>query len=189
MEIEIKARLTDHAGLIKKLSALGCVFTEPTVQDDTVFALRAGTVDEYLSNTVFLRIREQGDEVRLTAKAPRSTSREELVKHEYELVVNSAAEARALLQLMGYIPVVRTVKTRRKAHFNEYEICLDEVEGLGTFIELERIAEVTKADHIQREMMEFLISLGISPEQRVTKGYDILQLEAAEALQADADRA
>jgi adenylate cyclase, class 2 len=70
------------------------------------------------------------------------------------------------------------VKKRQTTHCDGYEICLDEVEGLGAFIELEKIAEEKDAGHIQKQMLEFLISLGISPDDQVKKGYDILMLES-----------
>jgi adenylate cyclase class IV len=43
-------------------------------------------------------------------------SAEVLVKHEHEIVADSAEQARAILELMGLKPAVRTVKVCRTGH-------------------------------------------------------------------------
>ena len=178
MEIEVKARIADTSSVIGKLTSLGCVFSEPVTQDDMVYVEKTGSLDDFLSNDVFLRIRIQNDgKVVLTAKRPLKKSAEVLVKHECEVTVDSAFQAQGILELMGYSQTVRVKKVRQKAHHGAYEICIDDIEGLGSFIELEQIDEESKAEEIQKGMLDFLLSLGISPEQQVKKGYDILMLE------------
>ncbi len=182
MEIEVKAKVLDMPNLKGKLEALGCVFTEPVTQDDAVFARKTGSLETFLSNDVFLRIRVQNNgRIILTAKRPINKSAETLVKDEHEVVVDSADEAKRILELAGFVEALRLKKTRQTAHYKEYEICLDEVEGLGTFIELEKMAEESAAAEIQRSMFLFLESLGVSPGDQVKKGYDILLLEKASA--------
>lgn len=178
LEIETKARLVEREAVMQKLESLGCVLGEPKTQDDTVFAAKTATLEEFLSNDVFLRIRIQdGQKVVLTAKKPVRKSAEVLVKHEHETVVESAEQTRAILELMGLVPVVRTVKVRRTGHVGTYEVCIDDIEGLGSFIELEVMGDAENAERVQAEMGEFLASLGINASERVTKGYDILMLE------------
>ncbi len=177
-EIEVKARITDREAVREKLAALGCAFSNPITQDDTVYTVKVGTLEEFLSNDIFLRIRIQNDgRVILTAKKPVKKGAENLVKIEHEIIVSVAEEGQAILEMMGYQQAVRVKKTRQTAHFNDYEICLDDIEGLGSFIELEQMWESAEADGIQEKMFAFLMSLGISPEQQVKKGYDILMIE------------
>jgi adenylate cyclase class 2 len=179
MEIEIKARLQDKEAVMQKLVELGCVFSEPKTQDDMVWVEKMDSMDEWFSNTVFMRIRVQnGNKVILTAKIPKNIAGEgNLVKREHEVIVDSAEEARNILGMLGLKEGVRTVKTRRTADYNGYEICLDDVEGLGTFIEVEKIGADEDADQILAEMDKFLVTLGVPIENKVTKGYDILMLE------------
>lgn len=179
MEIEVKARLKDEQQVVEKLTQLGCAFSDVNTQDDMVWAERAGTLEEFLGNSVFLRIRIQnGDKVVLTAKKSKTKSGDgSLIKREHEVVVDSAEEARGILEMLGLKEVVRVVKRRRTAKYKEYEICIDEIENLGAFIEVEKIGGEEDAEHIQKEMTEFLGSMGISPEDKVSKGYDILMLE------------
>jgi adenylate cyclase class IV len=68
MEIEVKVKLRDRAATIEKLSALGCKFSDVKTQDDMVWVQKTGSLDDFLSNTVFLRIRIQnGEKIILTA--------------------------------------------------------------------------------------------------------------------------
>ena len=179
MEIEVKAKLRDKDFVVRKLTELGCGFSDVKTQDDMVWVEKTGSLDDYLSNEVFLRIRiENGGKIILTAKSPKGKSgNDSLVKHEYEVQVDSAEEARNILALMGFQEAVRVKKNRQTTHYNGYEICLDSVEGLGSFIELEKMSDVGSAASIQEEMMAFLKPLGIAPEDQVKKGYDILMLE------------
>lgn len=179
MEIEIKAKLRDKAAVMQKLTALGCEFSEPKTQDDMVWVKNMGDLPTFLGNDVFLRIRvEGGGKTILTAKKPKNIAGEgNLVKREHEVVVDSAEEARVILEMLGLKEAVRTIKTRQKALHAGYDICIDEVEGLGSFIEVEKIADEKDADKILEEMMEFLAPLGVSVEDKVTKGYDILMIE------------
>jgi len=180
MEIEVKAKLRNREEVVKKLIELKCEFSPVKTQDDIVWVEKTGSLEDFLSNKVFLRIRIQNDgKVILTAKSPKAKSgNESLVKREHEVVVSSADETRNILSMLGLQEAVRVIKKRQTTHCNDYEICLDDVEGLGSFIELEKIANETNAAQIQQEMMSFLQSLGIAPEDQVKKGYDILMIES-----------
>lgn len=178
MEIEVKVHLRDREAFVAKLKALGCELSEPKTQDDTVYVRKTGTVEDFISNDVFLRIRIQnGSKVIFTAKAPITKSAEELVKQEYETIIESVEQARGILKLAGFREAVHIVKTRRTAKCKGYEICIDDVDGLGAFVEVESITDDPDVRRVQKEMFDFLLSLGVSPEDQVKKGYDILMLE------------
>lgn len=174
-EIEVKAYLKDLEETIKKLSSLGCILSEPVRQVDTVYTKIVGNVGEYLKNDHFLRIREKSDgKIIFTVKKP--LSKTSLTKSEQEVEVKSAKELEEALFMMGYNRANKVIKLRRTTHFKEFEICIDEVEQLGSFIEIEKISE-EDVDIVRKELNEFLLSLDISPEDEVSKGYDIMAIE------------
>ncbi len=184
MEIEVKARVADSAALRTKLEGLGCVFSAPVVQDDTGFVRSVGSMEAFLGNDVFLRIRVQNDgRIIYTAKKPSRFAGDGLAKTEYEVQVNSAEELANILTLSGFVAAVRVRKSRQTAHYGNYEICLDDIEGLGSFIEVELMGEESEADAAQKGMWEFLETLGIGAEDQVRKGYDILALEREYGIQ------
>lgn len=60
-EIEIKAHVKDGTALIERLTTLGCVLGSATTQDDVVYTKKSGSMEEFLSNDLFLRVRKTPD--------------------------------------------------------------------------------------------------------------------------------
>ena len=172
-EIEVKAKVADFTQIIKKIQQLGCTLSDPIQQIDKNY-LRNGDkyedVDKH--NTPVLRIRWEKNQTFFTIKYKRTT---ELDNIEKEVIVSDGNELESMLQIMDYYAAMQINKVRRKTRYGEYEICLDQVEGLGSFIEVEKITE-EDAKKVQKELMEFLISLGIDKKSRIKHGYDMLLL-------------
>ena len=175
-EIEIKAYLKDEAKVIANLRNLGCELSAPIRQVDTVYTrIPANTLEEYLTNDHFVRIREKSDgKFIFTVKKP--LSKEVLTKAEHETQIMNNKELELALGLMGYKLASKVIKVRRTTNYKDFEICIDEVEKLGAFIEVERMSD-GDVDQVRKDLNEFLLSLGVSTEDEVRKGYDILEIE------------
>lgn len=176
-EIEIKAYLKNEAQVIRKLEELGCSLSQPIRQVDTVYTrIPANTLEEYLTNDHFVRIREKSDgKFIFTVKRP--LSKEVLTKAEHETGIVNNKELEKALFLMGYQVASKVIKIRKTAHYKDIEICIDEVEKLGAFIEVEKMSD-ENVDKVRQELHEFLFSLSVSTDDEVRKGYDILEIEA-----------
>ncbi len=173
-EVEVKAYLKNKEEVLQKLKELGCVLGESIRQVDTVYTEILGDVEEYLKNDHFVRIREKSDgRFIFTVKKPLSLK--VLTKAEHETEIKNPKEMEQALFLMGYQLSNKVIKNRRTAKHGEFEICIDEVEELGSFIEIEKMSE--DADTARRELNEFLSSLGISEKDQIHKGYDIMAIE------------
>ena len=70
----------------------------------------------------------------------------------------------------------KVTKVRQTTNVGEFEICIDEVEDLGSFIEIEKISD-EDSDAVRSELNDFLEILGVSASDEVHKGYDILIME------------
>ncbi len=174
-EIEVKAHLKNDDSVLEKIASLGCVLSEPVRQIDTVYTKIVGTVEDYLKNDHFVRIREKSDgRFIFTVKKPLSKS--VLTKAEHETEVKNAIELEQALFLMGYQIANKVIKLRRTTHHGDFEICIDDVEKLGHFIEVERMSE-GNVDSVRKELNEFLTSIGVPVEDEVHKGYDIMAIE------------
>lgn len=172
-EIEVKAKVTDLDGLLKKANLLGISFGDPIVQDDTTYETKLPKADP---NWNIFRIRKQDNKIILTMKYVASTRSRD--NHERETIVDSAEEVADMLERVGYTFGIRIYKQRRVAKYRDVEICLDEVKDLGSFIEVEKLAkEDADVDAIQSELWDILLALGIRPEDRVHSGYDTLMYE------------
>lgn len=180
-EIEVKAKVKDKEILIQALQNVGCELGNPIVQEDTVYVRNVGNLETFLANDYFLRIRECDDgSIYFTFKRPKSNrlpKQDSLDKVEHELKVDSKEACEGILQELGLSKQVYTKKTRRKAKWNGYEICFDEIDGLGVFIEIEKMAsDDEKMEDVERELLNRLVSFGVDPNDRIMQGYDILTI-------------
>lgn len=171
-EIEVKAKVADTAAVRAQLEALGCAFTEPVTQEDAIFVDFEGDFAEFRPETNFLRIRRAHGKILFTLKRS-EVGGNELSSIEREFEVNDAQQLEDTLGFLGYHEVIRVKKSRTKTRHNDMEICLDEVEGLGSFIEVEKFSD-GDGDAVQTELFAFLQTLGVSSEDRVLRGYDTL---------------
>ena len=165
---------------MKKLTELGCVFDEPITQKDVVFARNVASLKDFRTNDVFLRIREKnGPKYLFTIKKRMSNDLDAI---EYETAISSKEEMEQAILLMGYKEAIRVNKVRVITNYQGNEICIDDVEGLGAFIEMEKLTEKGDSEKIQTELFEFFKTLGIKPEDRVLSGYDILMWQKKEGI-------
>jgi adenylate cyclase class 2 len=171
-EIEVKAHVKNPDLLKACLSERGVTLGAPLFQQDTVYTEGDWESVKDKRDRNILRVRKQNDKTLLTLKRNGAVSLHSL---EYETTIGSAEEMHEILLLMKYQPIVKVTKHRHKGEFNEWEICLDEVEGLGRFIEVESLlAESDDPEAVQEEMYAFLESLGVAREDRETRGYDTM---------------
>lgn len=172
-EIEVKAKVRDPKLLFDKIKSLNINLSEKIVQNDETFVdSNFGDYSKFQSGKNILRIRKNNERYIFTLKQPQKN---ELDCIEKETDIIDPEEFRDALILMGYKPVVKINKVRRKAKYNDYEICVDEVEGLGTYIEVEKITdENINSEQVQEELFDFLENLGITKDDREIHGYDTL---------------
>lgn len=173
-EIEVKAYLKDKELVLKSLIELGAILGDVIHQDGTEYAKVGGTLEEYLSNNHFVRVRTENGIHKFTVKDPSRVF--SLSKIEHETKIEDRVAVENALKLMGYLPILRINKKRQIAKYKDYEICIDEVDELGSFIEIEKMSE-DDPGIVLKELQALLFSLGVLPEDEVQKGYDILMFE------------
>ncbi len=174
-EIEVKARISNISVIKSTFEQMGCIFSDPIIQRDKIF-LR----NNFSKSDCALRIRKENDRILFTMKIAQSN---ELDNIEKELEISDAKEMEDIIKLIGYKEFVRVNKTRIKCKYNKYEICLDDVECLGAFIEVEKILEEPlpgesissqDAEIVQKELFDFLLEFGVKKEDRIWIGYDTM---------------
>lgn len=167
-EIEIKIRVVEFETFQNKLKELGCVFTDAVPQDDMVFINYEGEYTLFPEGANYLRIRQTKDKSFFTLKRG-----EEMNSIEREVEISDPIQMRDAILYMGYKEAVRVKKVRTKTNFKGYEICFDSVEGLGNFVEVEKITD-EDTEKVRKEMLEFLEGFGLDTKERVHNGYDTL---------------
>lgn len=166
------------AQIVEILGHSGLVFGDPVRQTDFVHARSMTALMRGRPGSVVARVRLEGESASLTVK--RRISGDE-VRDEVEVPVADGALARYALTLAGLPELVVVEKTRRKAKLDtEASVTCDEVEGLGTFLEVEVL--VPTEDDVGRLDEVFELVRGLLPPggKSVSQGYDRLLLMRAQ---------
>jgi adenylate cyclase class 2 len=166
LEIEQKFAQPDWADLEGRLRAWGARPGEDYTEADHYF--NAPDRDFARTGEAF-RLRRVGQANFLTYKGPKQPS---AVKVRTELEVPLAdgdRGAEGLMQLLGHLgyrPVAVVRKHRRTYSFERQGFdllaCLDEVEGLGRFAEVEVLAPEDQAEAAARVLAETAADLGLT---------------------------
>jgi adenylate cyclase, class 2 len=170
-EIEVKYRIDDLEALLTALKIRGIELSDPISQDDQAYAPAHWQFGDSKLGVSFLRLRTTRGRHYFTLKQPIGNAQACL---EYETEVADRAAMHAAALHMGYKPTVQIIKTRRTATLDNCALCVDDVEGIGGFLELERLttddADTTAE---QAELAAFIDSLGIAAT-RTHDTYDTL---------------
>jgi adenylate cyclase class 2 len=173
-EVEVKAHLRDKTSVRKKLEDLGCVFSEELHQVDYIFAPEGESFPPAITTPV-LRVRNQNKKYFFTLKISQS-GRQDSIERELEI-----ADGPMMMEIMKFIKYEKTSlvdKKRIKAKVGEIEVTLDDVIGLGDFIEAEKIVTHENPEdrkNVQQELCDFLETVGIAKEDMlVNHKYDIM---------------
>lgn len=135
-------------------------------QIDTVFLLPEQVDAPIVPGSKIMRVRDvlnpETGELQWSLMTLKVDGQTKLVSDEYEFAVDDGNAARQMLTALGWQEIVTVDKVRIESKTEDYTICIDEVAGLGLFIELEVLTE-DSADvkNIQQQMCNFLKNLNI----------------------------
>ena len=138
LESESKHRVPDEAALLRALAALGFA-PDPDVdrQLDEYYDSADGSLRH---GDLVCRVRVHRGRAEAGFKGPRTWHADDsYTRVEVELPVTGVDEVRAALARQGLVPVWRLEKRRRRFRRapGTLVVCLDELPGLGLFVELE----------------------------------------------------
>jgi homotetrameric cytidine deaminase len=179
MNVEIKARDPDPDATAARCVALGAEDRGVLIQRDTYFAVRHGR----------LKLREHGGGGELIAYRRGDAS--EPAASSFVLV--PAAEPETLLEALeaalGSTVVVS--KRRRLFIWENVRIHLDDVDGLGPFLELEALVSADGSDlaAAHEKVARLRSELAIADDALISVGYSDLLLDEPDALLRAADAA
>ncbi len=169
-EVEQKFQVEDLGPIERELRSLGADFGDPVVQVDTYLSHPSrdlAQADEAL------RMRLEADEVSLTYKGPKIDAQTKS-RREIEIGLGSDPDqARLALELfasLGFDKAIEVRKQRRQAYV-EWEgarvgVALDEVDGLGPFVELELISEEDQVPKARAHILSLASHLKLRRDER-----------------------
>ena len=135
IEVEVKARAEKET--IERIAALGATPLRVENHLDLYFN---SPLRDFRTSDEALRIRIKEEGARLTYKGPKLDPQTKS-RRELTVKIDDAAQMREILSLLGFILSAEVRKKRTKYSYQGMVIALDEVEGLGTFLEVEARGE------------------------------------------------
>jgi adenylate cyclase class 2 len=166
LEIEIKARIKSPKEIEKAIINQGGSFRMEVTEEDIYFS---HPNRNFAKTDEALRLRAVEGKFYLTYKGPK-LDKITKTREEFNIQVNDLENSNKILKSLGFEVVLPVKKKRRYLRLGAFDIMLDFVDGLGSFIEVEK-----KGEYNPQELIDFLAGLGIYESE--TKSYLELALE------------
>jgi adenylate cyclase class 2 len=169
IEVEVKARALPDT--LQKIKALGAVLVGTESHHDLYFN---SPMHDFRKSDEALRIRVKNGAAGLTYKGPKLDG-ETKSRLELTTTIDDPKAAEQILLSLGFLPSGEVKKSRTKYALGDIVFAMDDVEGLGSFLEVE-MAGAKDWESQRRRVLDILSTLGIA--ESIRKSYLELLLEA-----------
>lgn len=178
-EVEYKLR-APHSDLRKRLDELGATHVRTWIQRDVY--LNHPTRDFAVTDEAFrLRRRRTVDEehwrAMITYKGPQLEG-DDQTREELETEIGDFEIALNVFRHLGFDQVETVEKRRTMFSLEDAVICLDTVDGLGEYVEIELPPSTASLEARRDRATEILGLLGLDPDQALSTSYLELILES-----------
>ena len=172
IEVEVKARIDDFADMEDRLDNLGAIKSKTEFQEDIYFQ---SPIVDYAQTDEALRIRTTDNDTFITYKGPKLNSAAKTRK-EVEMRIESVEKAKDIFTEIGFKPARTVRKSRQYYTYENFEISLDDVEGLPPYMEIEvALDEGSDYSEAQEKIFELFEKLGITDGFERTSYMELLE--------------
>ena len=164
MEIEIRAQIKNLDNIEQNIIKLGTKLIKEKKQTDKYF----GEINLYrkIGYSFLMRVRDEGDKKFLAYKGAKL--KKDGIWEEYEFEIDNTKKVTEMLKDMGLEEIITVKKCRKVYALDGLTLCLDTIEGLGNFIEIECL---DSKNFNKRKIKDLMQKLGIKKAQILDKGY------------------
>ncbi|MFC7250821.1 class IV adenylate cyclase [Halomicroarcula sp. GCM10025324] len=177
-EVEVKVP-ADLSSVERALEDAGAERAGEVVQVDTYYD---APHRDFAETDEALRTREETRDgettTKLTYKGP-LVDDESKTREEFETAVADGAATATIFERMGFSPAATVRKDRQFYTLDGYTVTLDDVEGVGEFVEVEVETDEAGVERARAGAFEILELLGLDPADQVRTSYLGLLLENA----------
>ena len=172
IEVEVKAKIDSFEEMEKRLENLGALKSKKEFQEDIYFA---SPIVDFAQTDEALRIRTTNNNIFITYKGPK-LNKDAKTRKEVEMSIESASKAKDIFEEIGF-KEVRTVRKNRQYYtYENFEISLDDVEGLNPYMEIEiSLEDGNDYDDAQKSIFELFEKLGITEGFERTSYLELLE--------------
>ena len=172
IEVEVKAKIDSFEEMEKRLENLGALKSKKEFQEDIYFA---SPIVDFAQTDEALRIRTTNNNIFITYKGPK-LNKDAKTRKEVEMSIESAGKAKDIFEEIGF-KEVRTVRKNRQYYtYENFEISLDDVEGLNHYMEIEiSLEDGNDYDDAQKSIFELFEKLGVTEGFERTSYMELLE--------------
>lgn len=172
IEVEVKAKIDSFKEMEERLEKIGAKKSKKEFQEDIYFA---SPIVDFAKTDEALRIRTTNNDIFITYKGPKLNSKAKTRK-EVEMSIESAEKAKDIFEEIGF-KEVRTVRKNRQYYtYENFEISLDDVEGLNPYMEIEiALNDGNDYSEAQNKIFELFEKLGITNGFERTSYLELLE--------------
>jgi adenylate cyclase class 2 len=163
LEIETKFKSPGNDKVEKALARLGAKSIGEHGMEDIYFSHVA---KDFGKSDEALRLRKTENGFELTYKGPRLAVEGSKAREEVSVNVGDALAAQRLLERLGFKEYLVIRKTRKSFMLGELRVDLDDVDGLGEYVEIEVLTESPEQSDKAKEIAEK--ELGLDKLERRT---------------------
>ncbi|MCR5026750.1 MAG: class IV adenylate cyclase [Methanobrevibacter sp.] len=176
IEVEVKAKIDNFEDMEKKLKNLGAIKSKKEFQEDIYFnspivdfaktdeALRIRTTTENKNNNIFITYK--GPKI-----DPKSKTREEI-----EITIEDSEKCSKIFEHLGFKKVRSVRKNRQYYTYENFEISLDDIDGLEPYMEIEiALNDGEDYNEAQNKIFELFSQLDIEDGFERTSYLELLE--------------
>jgi adenylate cyclase class 2 len=160
MATEVEAKARAPPGVEKKLTKLGAAFTGEETQKDEYYN---HPTHDFTKTDEALRIRSVFGKLTLTYKGPKKPGK---TKTRTEVEAPASNETKKILKKLGFSRSLVISKKRRLYTLENLLVCVDDVRGLGRYVEVE-----SKNPQDEPKILALMRKIGVKPRECTTKTY------------------
>lgn len=176
IEVEVKAKINDFKEMEEKLSEIGAAKTKKEFQEDIYFN---SPVVDFAETDEALRIRttteDDNTNIFITYKGPK-IDKESKTRREIEMGIDEAQKCSDIFEAIGFKKVRAVRKNRQYYAYENFEISLDDIEGLDPYMEIEiALNDGEDYSEAQNSIFELFEKLGITNGFERTSYLELLE--------------
>ena len=176
IEVEVKARIDGFEEIEEKLESIGAVKSKTEFQEDIYFA---SPIVDFAKTDEALRIRttkeDNTSKIFITYKGPKIDKKSKTRK-EIEMGIEEAEKCSEIFEAIGFEKVRTVSKNRQYYTYENFEISLDDIEGLDPYMEIEvALEDGQDYSNAQDSIFELFEKLGITDGFERTSYLELLE--------------
>lgn len=176
IEVEVKAKISSFNEIEKKLYQIGAEKTKVEFQEDIYFN---SPIVDFAKTDEALRIRttkeDDNTNIFITYKGPKIDKKSK-TRREIEMGIADSSQCSDIFEAIGFEKVRTVRKNRQYFSYENFEISLDDIEGLDPYMEIEiSLEDGQDYSEAQNSIFKLFEKLGITEGFERTSYLELLE--------------